>query len=61
VTPAFELYCVASPATHHASLSQSAGKIIQWIQREEERLFIIGGAVSKSWMEYYKKKKKSLT
>lgn len=46
VTPIFELYCVAPANTNRNALSQSAGKIVQWAQREEERLFIIGGAVS---------------
>ncbi|KAL2217680.1 trafficking protein Mon1-domain-containing protein, partial [Thermoascus aurantiacus ATCC 26904] len=45
VTPIFELYCVAPANTNRNALSQSAGKIVQWAQREEERLFIIGGAV----------------
>jgi putative NADH-flavin reductase len=46
VSPAFEFYCVAGPDTNRNALSQSANKIIQWIRKEEERLFIIGGAVS---------------
>jgi hypothetical protein len=45
VTPIFELYCVASPNANRNALAQSASKIVQWVQREEERLFIIGGAV----------------
>ena len=45
VTPMFELYCVASPSTPRNALAQSANKIVQWIQKEEERIFIIGGAV----------------
>lgn len=45
VTPMFELYCVASPATPRNALAQSANKVLQWVQREEERIFIIGGAV----------------
>ncbi|KAL2003693.1 hypothetical protein VTN02DRAFT_2724 [Thermoascus thermophilus] len=45
VTPIFELYCVAPANTNRNALSQSAGRIAQWAQREEERLFIIGGAV----------------
>lgn len=46
VTPVFELYCVAGPNANRNALAQSASKIVQWIQQEEERLFIIGGAVS---------------
>lgn len=46
VTPIFEMYCVAGPHTGRNALAQSANKIIQWVRREEERVFIIGGAVS---------------
>ncbi|EXJ89368.1 hypothetical protein A1O3_02435 [Capronia epimyces CBS 606.96] len=45
VTPMFELYCVASPSTSRNALAQSVNKVLQWVQREEERIFIIGGAV----------------
>ncbi|EPS33879.1 hypothetical protein PDE_08841 [Penicillium oxalicum 114-2] len=45
VTPIFELYCVAEPNANRNALIQGASKIAQWAQREEERLFIIGGAV----------------
>lgn len=48
VTPIFELYCVASPNANRNALAQSASKVVQWVQREEERLFIIGGAVGHS-------------
>jgi hypothetical protein len=44
-TPLFELYTVAPANTSRAALAQSANKIIQWVRREEERVFIIGGAV----------------
>lgn len=44
-TPLFELYCVAGPAAPRAALVQGANKIVQWVRREEERVFIIGGAV----------------
>ncbi|OJJ85855.1 guanine nucleotide exchange factor MON1 [Aspergillus glaucus CBS 516.65] len=47
VTPMFELYCVAGPNANRNALAQSASKIVQWVQKEEERLFIIGGAVSR--------------
>lgn len=46
VSPTFEFYCVAGPDANRNALSQSSNKIIQWIRKEEERLFIIGGAVS---------------
>ncbi|KAJ5776477.1 uncharacterized protein N7511_001488 [Penicillium nucicola] len=45
VTAVFEFYCIAEPNTNRNSLAQSASKVAQWVQREEERLFIIGGAV----------------
>lgn len=44
-TPLFELYAVAPANTSRAALAQGANKIIQWVRREEERVFIIGGAV----------------
>ena len=44
-TPLFELYCVAGPSASRAALAHGANRIVQWIRREEERLFIIGGAV----------------
>lgn len=46
VTPVFELYCIAGPNANRNALAQGASKIVQWVQQEEERLFIIGGAVS---------------
>jgi hypothetical protein len=46
MTPIFELYCVAEPNANRNALVQSASRIAQWVQQEEERLFIIGGAVS---------------
>ena len=45
VTPLFELYCVAGAHVSRNALAQSANKIVQWARREEERVFIIGGAV----------------
>ncbi|CAK3964559.1 Hypothetical predicted protein [Lecanosticta acicola] len=44
-TPLFELYCVAGPNATREKLVKGANKVIQWIRREEERVFIIGGAV----------------
>jgi len=44
-TPLFEFYCIASPNTSRASLAQGASQVIQWVKREEERVFIVGGAV----------------
>ncbi|MCJ1295463.1 Vacuolar fusion protein mon1 [Xylographa carneopallida] len=45
ITPLFELYCVAGPNSSRNALAQSANKVVQWVRREEERVFIIGGAV----------------
>lgn len=45
ITPIFELYCVAGPNSSRNALAQSANKVVQWARREEERIFIIGGAV----------------
>lgn len=45
VTPMFELYCIAGPSVTRNALAQSANKVVQWVQREEERIFLIGGAV----------------
>ena len=45
ITPMFELYCVAGPLTGRNALAQGANRVVQWVQREEERLFLIGGAV----------------
>jgi hypothetical protein len=44
-SPLFEFYGVAGPNTTRASLAQSANEIIKWVKREEQRVFIIGGAV----------------
>ncbi|KAL8961691.1 MAG: hypothetical protein Q9193_001787, partial [Seirophora villosa] len=44
VTPLFELYCVAGPNTNRNALAHNANKVVQWARREEERIFIIGGA-----------------
>ena len=45
ITSMFELYCVAGPGTSRNALAQSANKVVEWAKREEERIFIIGGAV----------------
>jgi hypothetical protein len=44
-TPLFELYALAPANTARAALSQAANKLLQYVRREEERIFIIGGAV----------------
>lgn len=44
-TPLFELYAVAPAGTGRSALKMSAERVVQWVRREEERVFIIGGAV----------------
>jgi vacuolar fusion protein MON1 len=44
-TPLFELYAIAPGGTPRQVLSQAANRVVQWVRREEERVFIIGGAV----------------
>lgn len=44
-TPVFELYAIAPGNTPRAALAQAANRVVQWVRREEERIFIIGGAV----------------
>lgn len=44
VTPSFEIYCVTGTTTKEA-ISQSVKAIVSWIKHNEERLFVIGGAV----------------
>ena len=45
-TPTFELYCVAGREVARNELASSANAVVKWVKREEERLFIVGGAVS---------------
>ncbi|KAI9673966.1 MAG: Vacuolar fusion protein mon1 [Caeruleum heppii] len=44
-TPVFELYVVASPSATKAAIAQGANMLVRWARREEERIFILGGAV----------------
>jgi hypothetical protein len=44
-TPVFELYAVAPANASKAALAMAANQIVQYVRREEERVFIIGGAV----------------
>ena len=44
-TQGFELYCVAGPGTSREVVAQAASRAVKWVRREEERVFIIGGAV----------------
>ena len=45
VTPMFEFYAVGGRGTSRSALVLAANKVVQWAQKEEERLFLIGGAV----------------
>jgi vacuolar fusion protein MON1 len=44
ITPSFEMYCVTGTTTKEA-ISQSVRAAVAWIKQNEERLFIVGGAV----------------
>ncbi|KAH7137968.1 trafficking protein Mon1-domain-containing protein [Dendryphion nanum] len=44
-TPLFELYAVAPASTSRGAMASAANRVVQWVRREEERCFIIGGAV----------------
>ncbi len=45
MTPTFEMYALAPATASRGELSQAANKLAQYARREEERVFIIGGAV----------------
>ncbi|RPB08353.1 DUF254-domain-containing protein [Morchella conica CCBAS932] len=45
ITPTFELYCVAGAGANRNALAKGATSIVNWVKREEERLFVIGGAM----------------
>jgi vacuolar fusion protein MON1 len=44
-TQKFELYAIAPVSASRDELSQAANRILQYVHREEERIFILGGAV----------------
>ncbi|KIW02894.1 uncharacterized protein PV09_05944 [Verruconis gallopava] len=44
-TPVFELYAVAPASATKSALAMAANKVVQFVRREDERVFIIGGAV----------------
>jgi hypothetical protein len=44
-TPLFEMYAVADGRTTRQALARAAERVVGWVRREEERVFIIGGAV----------------
>ncbi|KAI9722426.1 MAG: Vacuolar fusion protein mon1 [Chrysothrix sp. TS-e1954] len=45
VSPVFEFYGIAGPGAGRNAVAMGASRTVQWARREEERLFIIGGAV----------------
>ncbi|KAL8911743.1 MAG: hypothetical protein Q9171_003135 [Xanthocarpia ochracea] len=45
VMPSYEPHFTTLLARRRNALAQSANKVVQWARREEERIFIIGGAV----------------
>jgi hypothetical protein len=45
ITPHFEVYALATRGTPRHALAEAASKIVQFVRKEEERIFIIGGAV----------------
>lgn len=45
LTPSFEMYCVTGGPTTKDAISQSVRQVVSWIKQQEERLFVIGGAV----------------
>ena len=61
ITPLFELYCVAGPNSNRNALAQSANRVVQWVRKEEERVFIIGGTVSHRTFLYGRITSKPLT
>lgn len=44
-TPVFELYAVAERDVERKVLAEAANRVVQYVRKEEERVFIIGGAV----------------
>ena len=46
VSPVFEFFGVAAQGANRQAVAQGAAKAVQWAKREEQRLFVIGGAVS---------------
>jgi hypothetical protein len=44
-TPVFEMYAVGARGAKKDELARAANKVVQYVRREEERVFIIGGAV----------------
>jgi hypothetical protein len=45
VTREYEVYCVAGAGSGRETVAKAAQEVVRWVRREEERVFIIGGAV----------------
>ena len=44
-TPKYEFYALASPNTSRASMMEAANKLFHYAKQEEQRIFIVGGAI----------------
>ena len=44
-TQAFEIYAVAPRGTKREAVAKGVENVVRWCRREEERLFVVGGAV----------------
>lgn len=45
VTPEFEMYAVAGARTGRGAVVRGVLEVVRWAKREEERVFVVGGAV----------------
>lgn len=44
-TREYEFYGVAGAGASREAVAKAAQEVVKWVRREEERVFIIGGAV----------------
>ena len=44
-TKEYEFYGVAGAGVSREKVAKAAQEVVRWVKREEERVFIIGGAV----------------
>jgi hypothetical protein len=44
-TREYEFYGVAGVGVSREAVAKAAQEVVRWVRREEERVFIIGGAV----------------
>ncbi|KAI9653679.1 MAG: Vacuolar fusion protein mon1 [Alyxoria varia] len=45
VASSFELYAIAAEGASKAAVAKGAERIVRWARQEEERLFLVGGAI----------------